>query len=175
LQARVIRPAIPVEPDLRAAGGEHAPFVFVGLFRGHARELVGIEWDPFASGHVDSNRSFRIVEPGVTDRHEKTVLPLLAAPAVLRDDEINRTILVAIDDDPLQPAGRPVPEIEDVDRRERPTLEPIEVSRSHEREPAIVGWLIEWHRFTSLPLHPEAASNRVSTNGSTVVSVSGPG
>ena len=94
-----------METDLRTAGGEHTPFVRVDLLRGHALELVGIEWDPFASGHVDSNRPFRIVEPGVTDRYEKPVLPLLVAPAMRRDDEIDRTILVAIDDDPLQPAG----------------------------------------------------------------------
>ena len=47
-----------------------------------------------------------------------------------------------------------VPEIEDVDRREGPALEPIEVSRSHVREPAVVGWLIELHRFASPQVHP---------------------
>jgi hypothetical protein len=43
LQSFVIRPAVAVKANLRAAGREHTPFVFVRLPGRHALELVGIE------------------------------------------------------------------------------------------------------------------------------------
>jgi hypothetical protein len=47
------------------------------------------------------------------------------------DDEIHRAILAAVDDDALQAAGRPILQIEDVDRLERPAPPPIEVGCLH--------------------------------------------
>ena len=105
LQSFVIRPAIAVKANLRAAGREHTPFVFVRLLRRHALELVGIERDALACRHVDANRPRRLVEPGIADRHEKPVRPLVPRAASPGHDEIQRLIFAAVDDDALQ-AGR---------------------------------------------------------------------
>ena len=127
--AFVIRPAIAVKANLRAAGREHTPFVFVLLLRRHALEFVGIERDALACRHVDANRPRRLVEPGIANGHEKPVRPLVGRAALRGHDEIYRPILAAVDDDALQVAGRPVLQIEDVDRLERPAPPPIEVGR----------------------------------------------
>jgi hypothetical protein len=127
-----------VESNLRAAGGEDTAFVFVGILRRHLRELRWIERDALAFGRVDSNGPFRVVEPGVTSRHEKPVLPLAGRSASLGNDDIARAILPAIDDETIQLADWPILEIENVDRGKGPAEPSIEVSRSHVDEPPVV-------------------------------------
>src|SRR5881628_3884926 len=87
LQARVIGPAVAVESDFRTAGGEHAPFVLVGLLRRHALELVRVEWNALPLCRVDADRPFRIVEPGVADRQQKRIRAFAPA-ATPGNDEI---------------------------------------------------------------------------------------
>jgi hypothetical protein len=126
-----------VESNLRAAGGEDTAFVFVGLLRRHLRELRWNERYALAFGRVDSNGPFRVVEPDVTSRHEKPLLPLAGRSASLGNDDIARAILPAIDDETIQFAHWPILEVENVDRG-KGTAEPsIEVSRSHVNEPAV--------------------------------------
>ena len=120
-----------MKADLWAAGCEHPPFVFVRLLRRHALEFVGIEPDALACRHVDANRPRCLVEPGIADGHEKPVRPLLGCAARPGHDEIHRAIFALVDDDALQMAGRPIVQIEDVDRLERPAPPPIEVGRLH--------------------------------------------
>jgi hypothetical protein len=126
-----------MESNLGAAGGEDTAFVFVGLLRRHLRERRWIERYALAFGRVDSNGPFRIVEPDVTSRHEKPVLPLAGRTASLGNDDIARAILRAIDDETIQLADRPILQVENVDRGKGTAQPSIEVSRSHVNEPAV--------------------------------------
>jgi hypothetical protein len=101
-QARVVGPAVAVKADFRTALREDMPFVLIGLARRHLLEFRGVEPDALAPVGIDSDRTLGFIEPCIADGHEKPVWRLDGSVTVFRNDQKNRSILDAIDDEPVK-------------------------------------------------------------------------
>jgi hypothetical protein len=78
------------------------PFVLIGLIRRHPLEFRRIEPDALALVGINSDRTLGFIEPRIADRDEKPVWRLYGSVTVFRDDQKYRSILDAIDDEPVK-------------------------------------------------------------------------